>query len=207
MPSKRHRTPLQHARDKKIIASMYLQGYTQKEIAEKIGKTQPTVSRDLRGIHVIWERSSLVDFDALKRKELEKIDALELTYWRAWRDSGGEIVSTTIERVASEQGDGGTKRAKEVIKTENKVGDFAALRGVQWCIDKRCAIFGLDAPQKYAPTDPSGEKPYESPEHSRSMDAFFEAIRIELHGEGQGEESAMDASERETVASSSQPSG
>ena len=146
MPSKRHRTPLQIARDKKIIASMYLQGYKQSEIAAHIDRNQSTVSRDLRGIQAIWERSSLVDFDTLKRIELDRIDAIEITYWQAWRDSGGEIVSTTVERVASDQGKEGTKRAKEVIKTEDSVGDFAALRGVQWCINKRCEILGLDAP-------------------------------------------------------------
>jgi len=33
---------------------------------------------------------------------------------------------------------------------------------VQWCVNKRCEILGLNAPTRIAPTDPSGTKPYSS---------------------------------------------
>lgn len=201
MPSKRVRTKLQKRRDLKLVSAYYLQGMTQAEIALKIDRDQSTVSRDLREIQKSWQESTLVDFDQKKREELAKIDALELTYWQAWRDSGGEIITKTVERIASEKGDDGAKRAREVVKTEFAVGEFAALRGVQWCIEKRIEIFGLAAPKKIAPTDPSGTREYADQEYNRAISTLFDALREEIFSEGGESSSDLDSPERETMES------
>ena len=203
----RKRSTLQIARDRKRIARLYLKGFYQAEIADRLGISQPTVSRDLNTMIEQWQNSSLIDIDKLKRAELAKINNLELEYWEAWENSGGEIVTKTIERIASESGDDGARRAREMIKTEIKVGDFAALRGVQWCIDKRCALLGLDAPQKFAHTDKTGKKDYAFDEQARSFDALIDALGEELSSENESSSSAVDAAELETVESASLESG
>ncbi|HEV3024962.1 MAG TPA: hypothetical protein VGX76_20955, partial [Pirellulales bacterium] len=61
----------------------------------------------------------------------------------------------------------GTDRGQHPVETRKKLermgrhGDAKYLEVVLRCIDKRCAIRGLDAPKKIAPTDPAGTKAFE----------------------------------------------
>lgn len=133
------------ARDRKIISDMYLRGYTQVEIAERIKRDQSTVSRDIKALQKQWLQDSMVDFNEARAKELAKIDALEMEYWKAWQASQQD--AETIVEEASELKDG--TRAKVSTKTVGQTGDPRYLQGVQWCIDKRAEILGLDAPERF----------------------------------------------------------
>lgn len=150
------RSKTQRELDLAITADWYLKGKLQQEIAEHLASirdytlTQQQISADLKAIRKRWQASAIRDFDELKAQELAKVDHLELTYWDSWERS----------KVSS------PKDVHKVIQ-DFTIGDPRFLTGVQWCINKRCEILGIDAPAKFAPTDPTGRKPYQLTESER----------------------------------------
>lgn len=123
---------------------LYLEGSTQQQIAVAQGVSIPQVSYDLRVIQRHWQMAQIRDFDALVTRELARIDHLESVYWvEFWASRGDTTVETTERR------DGATATAvARVQRKVNVVGDHAWLQGVQWCIDRRIRLLGLDAPQR-----------------------------------------------------------
>lgn len=113
------------------------------------------------------------DRQELRHIELMKLDTLEREYWEAWFrslqvqraevvvDSEGVADVESIEalrehwrRIGERPGDGkkGGSQPLDVKKVAKKwveaCGDPRYLAGVQWCIDKRCKLLGLDAPTR-----------------------------------------------------------
>lgn len=145
MPGKQ-RSRAQIERDRRRIADLYLQGWLQVDIAEELGVTTATVSRDLTQLHDEWQHSSLMDFNEARSQELARIDRLEREYWLAWARSLEDSETLVQEGVMD-----ATRQLlpKKVVKTaKGSVGDARFLAGVQWCIAKRCEILGLDAMAK-----------------------------------------------------------
>lgn len=140
----RRRGTTEIIRDRRRIADLYLQGWTQADIAEDVGRGIGTVNRDLKAIQAQWIDSALIDFDEAKAKELAKVDRLEREYWDAWERSKENKEVTTKEQTkgAGVVGDGKIKAQK---RSEGQVGHAAFLTGVQWCIERRCKIIGIDA--------------------------------------------------------------
>jgi hypothetical protein len=138
------RSPDEIRRDRAEIARLYLQRWTQAEIGQRLGLSRQQVGYDLNTVREEWLQSSLVDFNARKAEELARIDRLERVYWDAWEASGKEKETTTSEQVS--KGGGGDERTKAAIRKEERTGDPRYLAGVQWCIDRRSKILGLDAP-------------------------------------------------------------
>lgn len=144
------RTPIQIERDRRDIARLYLQGKLQSEIAEYINSdenrdytiTQQMVSYDLKRVQESWQKSSLLDMNELKARELAKIDNLELEYWAAWKRSQ-EDAEEVKEVILDEIGMMPVER-----KRKGQAGDPRFLQGVQWCIERRCKILGIDAPEQ-----------------------------------------------------------
>lgn len=139
-----HRSPSQIAAQRRQIASMYLRGRLQAEIAEELKISPATVSRDLKALQEEWRRSALIDIDTAKARELAKIDELECTYWVAWERSQEDAESETKKVVDS--GDG--KRYEAQTQRKGQAGDPRFLQGIQWCIERRCKILGADAPMQ-----------------------------------------------------------
>ena len=145
--------------DRVEIAQRYLKGQTQAEIGLALNMTREMVTYDLKAIRKEWKESRLRDFDDLQSQELEKVDHLERAYWEAWDKSMAETTSKT-QYIRSGGKAGTPKQTRLIAKTDPGLGDPRYLVGVQWCIEKRCRILGLDAPVKVAPTDPSGLMEY-----------------------------------------------
>jgi len=166
----KRRSPSEIARDRRNVASRYLQGKLQAEIAEELEVSQSSVSRDLKAIQKLWLASSLIDFNEAKARELAEIDHLERVYWKAWAVSckarTGKSVKAkgTIQREITNPDGTVTfvqeSPAEQTVRTEDRIGDPRFLQGVRWCIDQRCKIIGVYAPTKIAPTDPTGEHEY-----------------------------------------------
>lgn len=133
------------AREKHLmdVANRYLRGETQVEIAVETGVTQQQISYDLKVLRGRWLRSSIRDFDEARAQELAKIDDLEREYWGAWDASKDKFEATTTE-----QSNGKMAQTKAKIHRETRTGDLRYLLGVQWCIERRCKLLGLDAPTK-----------------------------------------------------------
>jgi len=132
------------ARDRRLIASLYLRGCLQAEIATEVGLSEATVSRDLKALQQEWHESSLLDIDAAKARELARIDELERTYWQAWKRSCEDAETETARVVETA---GGRRRVAQK-QTKCQAGDPRFLQGIQWCIERRCKVLGIDAPEK-----------------------------------------------------------
>lgn len=137
----RRRTHAELARDRRREADLYLEGWLQAEIAADLHLSEATVCRDLQAMQAEWLTSSLVDFDRAKAKELAAVDKLEREYWRAWQRSCEDAETERVEGTVEEPG--------KVVRTrKGQAGDPRFLAGVQWCIERRCKILGLDAPER-----------------------------------------------------------
>jgi len=149
---KRRRSTAEIARDRKRIAEMYLRGELQADIGKEMDLAQSTISRDLVALHGQWRKSAAKDISEAKSRELAKVDNLELTYWDAWERSC-EDAETVRQQGDAEGVDKITKTSK------GQAGDPRFLTGVQWCIEKRCKILGIDAPieQRHTGTGEKGE--------------------------------------------------
>lgn len=126
-------------------------------IGQHLDLNQSTVSRDLKAIQVEWKKTASTDFDAAKARELAKIDKLERTYWDAWERSCEDAQTKTLKakgaitrQVAGPDGPQFVQESPAETSTQTKAqgGDPRFLQGVQWCIDRRCKLLGIDAPVK-----------------------------------------------------------
>jgi hypothetical protein len=144
------------------VAAAYLRGSTQAEIAVEQAVDQATISRDLKSLRAEWMKSALIDINDAKARELAKVDALEVEYWQAWRRSQEDAES----EITKMQGDDPNKPGKleKQRKREGQSGNPAFLKGVEWCINKRCEILGVDAPKNSRLDVTSGDKPLQPPQ-------------------------------------------
>jgi hypothetical protein len=159
---------------RQIVAGMYLEGKTQHEIAIEVNVSQGTISNDLKAIQKLWIEKSIEAIDKKKAEELAKIDKLERTYWESWERSLEAFKSKTVKGKKAEAGK--DANIEQTLKEEERVGDPRFLTGVQWCIEKRLKLFGLEAPQKWAPTDPTGEKPYKLMDENELANRFMAIV-------------------------------
>lgn len=145
------RTDFQRENDYVTIAEMYLKGVPQMVIAGKLALSQPVISRDIATIKERWSKSSILDFNEAKQRELARIDVLERTYWQAWeRSCQIQERKTQRKRVATKAELGFDEASKQ---SEERDGNPAFLDGVMKCIMQRCAIFGINAAVRIAPAD------------------------------------------------------
>ena len=149
---KKPRSKAQREADLLTLSSLYLQGFQQSEIGKELGISQAQVSKDLAVVYSRWRESSVINFDAAKQRELERIDEVERAYWRAWRDSRRDSKKT--KKLAIRAGTGETVRGEEANETRS--GNPEYLKGVQWCIEQRCKIIGINAPTKTEVTEIDG---------------------------------------------------
>jgi len=148
MPRNRHE--FQRENDLLMTSELYLQGKTQIEISNIIGVAQATISNDLKELRKRWLDKSVQKIDQRKAEELAKVDQLERKYWEAWQKSCDYVVKETLVN---------DKPVKVLIPRNQTtpLGDTKYLNGIQWCVNKRCQILGVDAPQKISVPDGSIE--------------------------------------------------
>lgn len=105
------------------VAKRYLSGEQQWDIARALNVDQSQISRDLKAINALWLDSLCEAHDGKRALELAKIDANEIRYLEGWERSHRE---------------------------ETHAGDPRFLDGVMKCIERRCALLGLDAVKKFS---------------------------------------------------------
>lgn len=151
----------QREQDLLFIEGLYVKGKSQREIAQELSAARDytvshkTVGRDIAALLSRWRETACREINELKAAELARLNRLEREAWDEWERS-----KLKRERTLTEKRTGDNPGERAQIVKENLLGDPRYLQAVQWCIDKRCKILGLDAPVKVAPTDPSGENPY-----------------------------------------------
>jgi len=126
---------------RKNVATRYLRGQTQWEIARAFEVTQQTISLDLKAIQAEWLAQAALDRGEWTARELAKIDQVELSAWMAWAKSqeNAEILRAKMRGEQSE--------TEKISK--GQAGDARFLEIVLKCVERRCKILGLDAPKKH----------------------------------------------------------
>jgi hypothetical protein len=133
------------AERRKTVASLYLRGKFQHEIAKEARVDRGTVSRDLKAVEAEWLKSGVMDLNAAKARELAKNDEVERQAWAGWQRSCKD--AETMEVTGTSQGGKGKpEKVKKV--TKGQAGDPRFLAIIQECGKRRCEILGLDAPKK-----------------------------------------------------------
>lgn len=135
------------------VAELYLQGFSQAMICEKLQVSPATVYNDITAIQDEWRRTRLRNFDEARSRELMTLDRIEREAWAEWERSKKDV---TIKEVSTD--DENKKRAKQTQR--GQTGAAAYLDVVLRCVDRRCKLLGLDSPTKIAPVTPDGENPY-----------------------------------------------
>lgn len=148
-------------RDKQFITELYLKGHSCRSIALQLCKhvgnekylTYRTVSNDINKLLSEWEKDRIDDIHKQKVIELEKINKLERTYWMAWEKS----IEDYEKKAKKVKGPLGKDRngnplnpTEQEMQTTNMInfGNPSYLAGIERCIERRCKILGIDAPQK-----------------------------------------------------------
>ena len=73
--SAQKRTEIENRR--RMVAQLYLRKVTQEEIAQKLGISQPTVSRDIYYLSQRWQQEALGDMDGRRGRELAELEEME----------------------------------------------------------------------------------------------------------------------------------
>ncbi len=147
------------------VLEMYLKGWPVPMIAREVGIR---VDAAMNAVEVV-QREYIRRKNGNRAEQLAfvlaKIDQMERTYWDAWERSMKEAVRTSTSREdtplplpdgSKARADGEGKPPPTLIQTTTKVGrrvDYpvgnpAFLSGVQWCIDRRVKLLGLDKPER-----------------------------------------------------------
>jgi hypothetical protein len=154
------RTHFQVENDRMEITRLYLKGYTQMEMVKYIKDNRDytlspaQIQKDIKAIQDRWREAYIEDFNAAKVKELERIDALERTYWEAWeksREKASKVKSESVKDTThTSKGKALPSYNRTRVEKEelDRDGDPKFLEGIQWCISQRCKIFGFNAAQK-----------------------------------------------------------
>lgn len=114
-----------------------------------MGLNNSTVCRDLQLLDARWKEKSLLDFDAIRQQQLDRLALLESEYWAGWERSQQDRESTIAEQLrnagigSNGSAIAGSGRVRQLTRTEQRVGDPQFLNGVGKCIAERSRLLGL----------------------------------------------------------------
>lgn len=144
------RTKEQRQHDRTVEAKLYCEGRTLREIADHISAQRPytisysQVRHDMAAVMQEWKDERVGAMGDYITAELAKINHMECAAWREWERSREDKRRTSQRRTT---GDAGGKDEAGIV-TEGRLGDPRYLATVQWCIERRCKMLGLDAPER-----------------------------------------------------------
>lgn len=141
------RSESQRDRDRLLISDLYVQGWTQKEIADKLGLNRNTIGSDIKFLLAEWrkQRNGLVDeFEGKYRFIYREAIA-------AWKRSleDAEIEVSEVVEDSEGQNEKGSKskssRMKASTRKEGQSGNPALLAQAQAAMKAVREMFGVDA--------------------------------------------------------------
>jgi hypothetical protein len=141
------RSKQERLRDLEVISEWYLRGWNQMRITEELEKlrgykiSRSQVAHDIVKIQQQWMQNSIHNVHAAKMKECAKLDVLEREYWAAWEKSKGKRKVITQKKVVDVV-------TETTLRVEDMAGNPSYLAGVLTCVERRCALLGLDKPIK-----------------------------------------------------------
>lgn len=147
------RTQIEREADLLKVADRYLCGIPQHEIAEELGVSRQQIGYDLKVLYSRWQAEQSRKIDEHIARALAEIDHLEREAWAAWDRSCQQSQKT----VHVSEDDGKRDLTRETVEVADLYGDPRFLQVIERCIERRCKLLGLDAPEKKDLT--SGGKP------------------------------------------------
>lgn len=153
-PPKKDNTPVRVRKEKwkSIIVDIYMKGYSQERTRQLAGE-QTGHSFGIKFVNSAiaeaveqWKASKQEMIDNHKAIELERINRLETTYWEAWQRSLQSAKTRTEKKTKGKAGDGKLAVAEVENATRETSGDPRFLQGIQWCVDTRCKLLGIEVP-------------------------------------------------------------
>lgn len=152
------RTKEERERDLPVVARMYAQGHSIRDIAQYINMEreyslgQTAIWNDIQTVRARWLDDSVDALARHKADQLSKIDAAERQAWEGWEksklDKEKRKKSTGIQS--------GKATDVETEEKEGQAGEPKFLEIILSCIDRRCKILGIDAPKKLEVTGADG---------------------------------------------------
>ena len=150
------RSESQRERDRAIVSDLYLQGWNQQEIADKIGVNRNTVGADIKALLKEWKknRNGLADeFEGRYRLIYREA-------YLAWLRSKEDAVIETQEAIEGAAGIGGDAlnkgRLKVQTRREGQSGNPALLAQAMAALKAIREMFGVDAAGKVELSGPGG---------------------------------------------------
>ena len=131
------------------VSEMYLQGFTQEQIAQKVGVKRPQISKDLKQIRKEWSSQRLDNIEEYITKHLKMYETVLLEASLAWEKSKGD--NGTKKSQIKKKGKGKSKGLEDnsvIQKMEEVNGDPRFLDIRLKTIREMGRLLGLDAPQK-----------------------------------------------------------
>jgi hypothetical protein len=124
-------------------AEWYKQGQPMAYMAQELGVDLSVIKNDLHAIREDWRERAINTFEDKVWEEVAKIDYVEAQAWQQFFASIGEV-ETTATSIKT-----GLMASETVtVHTKKQSGPVAYLNVVLSCIDRRCKLLGLDAPEK-----------------------------------------------------------
>ena len=171
MPASRHKQ-LEVLKRREHVAELYVQGWTQVAIAEKLEVGQVTICEDLKKVRTMWKESAVRDFDLAREIELKKLDRMELEAWAAWERSKQPAQSAIVT------GEDANKKTTKSVK--NQTGDPRYLDIIHRCIVQRCSLLGLEPKAPLVQVNTTGDVNLELSDLRKEMlhdPGFIEYLR------------------------------
>jgi hypothetical protein len=142
------------------VSKLWLDGKTHQDIANELSLIRPyrlsrsMISKDIALILERWREESLKNAEDHVLRELARIDRVEAEAWAEWERSKKDF--ERVEQIVKED-ETGTKQGKvpsysrkEARKLiEGRLGNDKYLTIVQKCIEQRCKLLGLNAPERF----------------------------------------------------------
>ena len=162
-------------------------------MAVKVKSTR-TVHDDVQHVLAIWREEHQHNVDEWIALELERIGRVESEAWEGWERSkkAAQTVAVKTAKLIMRGGRGKDRYelpGEQVEKTETvkeQVGDARFLELALKCTERRCVLLGLNAPEKIAPTDPTGTKEWggnlSDEERAARAAALYDAARTRRTG-------------------------
>jgi hypothetical protein len=127
------------------VARLYLQGYTQQQLAAMTETSQSTVQRDVAAIEQQWQAQALQHHSTRKNKLLAELQLARAAAWEGWERSLAQKETTTTEAV---EGGAEPPRRRARVRREAQAGECQFLSEIRQSILDEAKLRGLLPPNK-----------------------------------------------------------
>jgi hypothetical protein len=174
------RNEIQIAQDRAKVCDLLRQGFRSKtEIASILNEhrekdsyvTPQQVAADIEYMKEKYLNQGIEDYNLYRNQIIDELNMLKRTYWKGYDLSRRNKISIESKFITDKEDYEGVleegiglgededvfSRQADIREETRVEGNPSFLQGVQTCIDRIAKIYGIDAPNKIALTDPSGQ--------------------------------------------------